>query len=180
MNLVNAVFAYTLTVSMAVAFVVSMLTPVLLTHLPEVNKQHINIDVDKVSLAYGRYDPFFQVAQMKEYAFIEATLNADLSPLFHWNTKQLFLALVLRYDNKRFSQNDLVIWDDILMAGDEAHLDGVTVTNKYAVTDIDTDGFKRKNGSLYLKWEVVPHFGMSQRDQGKTFQFDFPSQYVQQ
>ncbi len=64
----------------------------------------------------GSFDYYFFDKSRKEFLFVDATVNAgillissvyywyefyiDLSSLFHWNTKELFLYLLLEYDGK--------------------------------------------------------------------------------
>lgn len=160
--------AYSITVSLTVAIVVSALTPLLLTRFPEANLNAISVEVDQVSLAFGRHDPHFRVAQKKEYAFIDSIVNADFSPLFHWNTKQLYLGLVLSFDNNNYKHNNIVIWDDILEDKSDGIFNNMRIQNKYAVTDIDSRGFRNLNATLSFNWEIVPYFGLLEYGKSKS------------
>eukprot|EP00158_Paraphelidium_tribonemae_P001228 Partr_v1_DN24137_c1_g1_i1_m71223 putative signal peptidase len=170
----NAVFAYALSVSFAVAAVVTVLTPLLLIDFPAASMAGISISVPSSNLAFGRYDPHFNVKNRQEYGFINAELNADLSPLFNWNTKQLFLALVMTYSTDGYPVNEITIWDDIIFTPKQARFRQFDLENKYAITDIDARTFRGKNASLHLEWEVVPHFGMLQVMKSDKFPFTFP------
>lgn len=44
---------------------------------------------------------YFQQAK-KEHARLKLELTADLSPLFHWNCKQLYVWLQMEYENDRY------------------------------------------------------------------------------
>lgn len=51
-----------------------------------------------------------------ELASIRFDLNADLSPLFTWNTKQLFVYVTANYPTKDGQMAESVIWDMIIPA----------------------------------------------------------------
>lgn len=68
-----------------------------------------------IQVAKGR--PHYYSSQREQYAQIFFDLDADLSPLFTWNTKQLFVYVTANYpssDGKE--QSELVIWDTIIPA----------------------------------------------------------------
>ena len=54
----------------------------------------------------------------------------DLSPLFNWNTKQLFLYVQAEYTNTQGTKNEVVIWDTIVRSKEEARL-RLNGRNKY-------------------------------------------------
>lgn len=48
--------------------------------------------------AKGQYDHFARNGGPNgEYAFIQTKIDADLTPLWNWNTKQLYVNLVAEY-----------------------------------------------------------------------------------
>merc|ERR1711971_653790 len=49
-----------------------------------------------------------------DQAFINFDLQADLSPLFNWNVKALYLCLTAEYITKENSLNEMVLWDKIV------------------------------------------------------------------
>ena len=66
------------------------------------------------------------------------SLDADFSRLFHWNTKQLFLYLVLEYETPNYERNQIVVWDRIVRrTGDNHRISINKLKNKYAVNDIN-------------------------------------------
>ena len=58
-----------------------------------------------------------------DQAFINFDLKADLSPLFNWNVKALYLYLTAEYITKENSLNEMVLWDKIVMNGEKMDLD---------------------------------------------------------
>ncbi|KAF7790727.1 hypothetical protein EIP86_001683 [Pleurotus ostreatoroseus] len=66
-----------------------------------------------------------------------ALLNilADLTSLFNWNTKQLFLYVQAEYTNAQGVYNEVVIWDKIIRSKEEANL-AVSGRNKYVFRNV--------------------------------------------
>ena len=67
--------------------------------------------------AKGR--PYYHSLKREEYANIRFDLDTDLSSLFGWNTKQVFLYLVASWPDQKNSSappTEAVIWDAILPA----------------------------------------------------------------
>ena len=58
-----------------------------------------------------------------DQAFINFDLQADLTPLFNWNVKALYLYLTAEYITKENSLNEMVLWDKIVMNGEKMDLD---------------------------------------------------------
>ncbi|KAF5354594.1 hypothetical protein D9758_011219 [Tetrapyrgos nigripes] len=95
-----------------------------------------------------------------ENGFVNFNITADLTPLFHWNTKQLFLYLEAEYQNTKGVNNSVVIWDRIIRRKEDAVIN-VAGRNKYAFKEISSS-FKNAPtaGSHYsLKYNVMPYVG---------------------
>jgi signal peptidase complex subunit 3 len=69
--------------------------------------------------------PHYYSTKKEEYAIIKFSLDADLSSLFTWNTKQLFVYVTAEWTNptspahpeaSRNQTNEAVIWDSIITA----------------------------------------------------------------
>jgi signal peptidase complex subunit 3 len=86
-------------------------------------------------------------------------LNSDLTPLFNWNTKQLFVYLTAEYDGKRSDINNRVtFWDKIITSKDDAMLDLHNVRGAYSVYDIGKS-LANKNATIRLEWNLQPYVG---------------------
>jgi len=95
----------------------------------------------------------------REFAFVNFNANADLTPLFTWNTKQLFVWLGVEYTSADGTKNDLVLWDRIVRRKQDARL-RVKAKNKYAFRDI-ARSFKNVTDAHYtLRYNVMPHVGL--------------------
>lgn len=65
--------------------------------------------------------PHYYSTKREEYAQIRFDLDADLSPLFNWNTKQLFVYVYATYSssdnaNTQTRASEAIIWDSIIPA----------------------------------------------------------------
>ncbi|KAJ7739972.1 signal peptidase 22kDa subunit [Mycena maculata] len=91
-----------------------------------------------------------------EHALVNFEIDADLTPLFNWNTKQLFLYLDAEYTNAKGVQNAVVIWDRIVRRKEDAkiHIDG---RQKYAFRDVT--GFRDASATYTLRYNLMPHVG---------------------
>lgn len=95
----------------------------------------------------------------KENSRISFDLAADLSPLFNWNTKQVFVALTAEYDGKKPGHhNKVTYWDKILLLKEDAQLNLKNVRAKYSVWDVEKS-FRGRNATLKLEWNVQPWVG---------------------
>ncbi|KAG6862268.1 hypothetical protein C0995_002199 [Termitomyces sp. Mi166 len=82
-----------------------------------------------------------------------------LAPLFHWNTKQLFLYLEAEYTNAKGVKNEVVIWDRIVRRKEDAVIN-VIGKNKYMFRDLEST-FKNVSAAHYaLKYNVMPYVGL--------------------
>ncbi|KAJ7087401.1 signal peptidase 22kDa subunit [Mycena crocata] len=91
-----------------------------------------------------------------EHAMVNFEIDADLSPLFNWNTKQLFLYLDAEYTNSKGVQNAVVIWDRIVRRKSDAkiHVEG---RQKYSFRDLS--GFRDASATYTLRYNLMPHVG---------------------
>jgi len=53
-----------------------------------------------------------------DVAMLNLNIQADMSPVFNWNVKQLFVYLVAEYSTMKNVVNQVVLWDKIIMRED--------------------------------------------------------------
>ncbi|BDD58759.1 hypothetical protein MPDQ_008025 [Monascus purpureus] len=114
LNRAQAVFSFFTTVAIFIAGFTAL--SVLLYPTDDAKA---SVQVKDVRVIKGR--PHYYSMKKEEYAHIKFDLDADLSPLFNWNTKQLFVFVLASYsssdnekDNAQTSQS--IIWDTIIPA----------------------------------------------------------------
>ncbi|EIM81320.1 signal peptidase subunit [Stereum hirsutum FP-91666 SS1] len=95
----------------------------------------------------------------QEFAFVNFNVTADLTPLFNWNTKQLFLYLGAEYTNAQGVQNEVVIWDRIVRRKEDAMVN-VEGKNSYAFRELSTKFQDISPAHYTLKYNVMPWVGV--------------------
>lgn len=95
----------------------------------------------------------------KENVKINFDLQTDLSSLFNWNTKQIFVYLTAEYENsKNTTFNELTFWDKIITDPKDSVLNLKNVKSKYNVWDVH-ENLSGKNLSFKLNWNIQPWVG---------------------
>ncbi|KZP34215.1 signal peptidase 22 kDa subunit [Athelia psychrophila] len=133
-----------------------------------------DLAITNVKVTAGRDRRYRNKSQ--DYALVNFNVSADLTPLFNWNTKQLFLYLEAEYENAKGGKNDVVIWDRIVRRKEDAFIN-VVGKNKYAFKDI-TNTFKKVPAAHYaLKYNVMPYVGaLTYGEAGRTLEsLEFPA-----
>ncbi|KAK2460894.1 hypothetical protein APHAL10511_007364 [Amanita phalloides] len=95
----------------------------------------------------------------QELAFVNFNITADLSSLFHWNTKQLFVYLQAEYDNTQGDKNAIVIWDRIIRRKEDAYIN-FAGKNKYKLRDLSSSFKNVPPANFSLKYNVMPYVGI--------------------
>ncbi|CAG7923139.1 unnamed protein product [Penicillium olsonii] len=78
-----------------------------------------SVQLKNVQVVKGR--PHYHSTKREEYAQFRFDLDADLSPLFNWNTKQLFVYVYATYSSSdkpdsQVRDSEAIIWDIIIPA----------------------------------------------------------------
>lgn len=121
---------------------------------PFVSNPSSTLDVGKVVVKYSRAPRSYNSKQ-QEYAHVQFDLTADLSSLFHWNTKQVFAFVVAEYTGPKYQVNEVTLWDKIVQRKEDALVTLTKKRNKYTFGDI-TKVFDERNATYSLHWNVMP------------------------
>ncbi|KAF2685299.1 signal peptidase 22 kDa subunit [Lentithecium fluviatile CBS 122367] len=102
------VFGFFTTVAFSVAAVIALSTFI------HPQSPSASVELKNVQVVRGR--PHYYSYKKEEYAHIKFDLDTDLSSLFNWNTKQVFLYLKAVYPSKTPDEpaSEAIIWDAIL------------------------------------------------------------------
>ncbi|KAI4090002.1 MAG: hypothetical protein LQ348_000622 [Seirophora lacunosa] len=105
---VQNVFGFFTTVAFCTAIAIA-LSGTVIPQVPSASLALRNVQVVK-----GR--PHYHSPKKEEYAHIKFDLDADLTSLFNWNTKQLFVWVTAKYPSRVASEppSQAVIWDAII------------------------------------------------------------------
>ncbi|KAI8334602.1 signal peptidase 22kDa subunit [Chlamydoabsidia padenii] len=130
------------------------------------NGSSLKVDTDTFRVVTRRYGPdHYDYRNSKsEFARLAFDLDADFSPMFNWNTKQIFVTVVAEYESKTHNRNKIVLWDRIITTKDKANLKLRNVPNKYALIDVSRK-WSQQQANLSLHWDVTPYVGILQSGQ---------------
>ncbi|KAL1836646.1 hypothetical protein VTJ49DRAFT_4821 [Mycothermus thermophilus] len=110
-----------------------------------------------VQVVRGR--PHYYSSKKEEYAIIRFSLDADLSSLFTWNTKQLFVYVTAEWPAASASSgsganatNQAVIWDSIITSPSADHLANLgPIAKKKLIRSAKGKSIDPSRGILSLK-----------------------------
>lgn len=109
-------------------------------------------------------------------ADMEFTLNADLTDIFNWNVKLIYLYLELDYYNPE--RNQVIVWDKIIWRDQLKQIKVELTKNKgkYLIKTKSYDLLGR-NATATLKWEVIPITGFVYKMQSESVPMQFLEKY---
>ncbi|KAL5480218.1 SPC3 [Sanghuangporus weigelae] len=113
--------------------------------------------ITSINVHPGRNNHFHQ--RNHEFSFIRFNASADLTPLFNWNTKQLFLYVGAEFTSADGTRNEVVIWDRIVRRKEDAVV-SVAGKSKYVLRDIARTFEGVSSANYSLKYNVMPHIGL--------------------
>ncbi|KAK4501397.1 hypothetical protein PRZ48_007206 [Zasmidium cellare] len=108
---IQNVFGFFTSVAFAVAAAIAI-SVVLSPQAPSAS-----LELKNVKVAKGR--PHYYSTKREEYAHITFSLDADLTSLFNWNTKQIYLWVSASYPSPKHPStppSEAIIWDAIIPA----------------------------------------------------------------
>jgi len=147
----NAIFAFSLTVTGVLALCLYG-TSFLYT-------RNGLVQLDSSKILVKQMTEFGAGKKKNDLAFLTFSMRVDLEPLFNWNVKQLFLYLTAEYKTDMNAINQVVLWDKIVLKGDNYKIDLRDAKPEYSFWD-DGNGLQgHKNITLYLSWNVIPNVG---------------------
>ncbi|EAT47974.1 AAEL000947-PA [Aedes aegypti] len=138
-----------------------------------------NAKINTVKVLVKNVPDFSASREKNDLGFLTFDLSTDLNGLFNWNVKQLFLYLTAEYKTEQNELNQVVLWDKIILRGENANLDFKNMNTKYYFWD-DGNGLKgHQNVTLTLSWNIIPNAGLLPSVFAHGFHsFKFPESYM--
>ncbi|GBM73120.1 Signal peptidase complex subunit 3 [Araneus ventricosus] len=166
----NAIFAFSLSVLACLTFLCFLSTAF--------NEYSGNVTLSTAKAVVKNVPDFSASRWKNDLGFVTFDLQADLTHLFNWNVKQLFIYLTAEYTTESNVVNQVVLWDKIIKRNENATLDYKKMNTKYYFWD-DGNGLRgNKNVSLYLSWNIIPNAGSLPNINGNGVHiFTFPDEY---
>ncbi|KAI1423015.1 signal peptidase subunit [Xylaria sp. FL1777] len=148
---IQSVFGFFTTVAFVVGAIIAA-SDFTAPRTPSATVKPTNVQVVK-----GR--PHYYSSKKEEYAIIKFSLDADLSSLFTWNTKQLFVYVTAEWpapptgvSDTTNQTNKAVIWDTIITSPSSDHLANIgPATLKKLRKSAAGKSVDPKRGKLSLK-----------------------------
>ncbi|KAK9875894.1 hypothetical protein WA026_009681 [Henosepilachna vigintioctopunctata] len=167
----NALLAYVLSVLACLTFA-CFISTVFLNYRTEV-------DISTVKILVKNVPDYSASREKNDLGFLTFDLQTDLTHLFNWNVKQLFLYLTAEYETANNKLNQVILWDKIILREENAKLNLKNMNAKYYFWD-DGNGLRgHKNITLYLSWNIIPNAGFLPNILGQgSHAFKFPVEYT--
>jgi len=132
----------------------------------------------KVSGRVRNVDFFSRNHRGLEEVSFTVRLDADLSSVMSWSTKQLFVFLSVEYRDEQDYLHQVVLWDRIVQSRDETIIDEPAIRNKYRFVDAHQVGLRGHSMNLTLSWNIMPHVGRLTQEKIVLQDFLMPTEYV--
>jgi hypothetical protein len=112
-----------------------------------------------------------------DQAMLKFDLAADLRPVWSWNVKHVYVSVVAGYVSDSHVRNEVVVWDDIVSARDEAELVRTDQWNKYSLKDHGF-GLKGRTVDLSFRYSIMPYMGVLMYGRQAGTSFTLPQEYA--
>ncbi|TEB34630.1 signal peptidase 22 kDa subunit [Coprinellus micaceus] len=134
----------------------ALLAAIALSSLVFTAKPQGNVSIASVQVYSGNTRRY--ATKRQDLAFVDFNITADFTPLFNWNTKQIFIYLQAEYNSTLGVKNEAVIWDRIVRRKEEAHVN-VVGKNKYNFRDLSASFKTAPPASYSLQYNIMPYVG---------------------
>lgn len=128
-----------------------------------------------VDIKVVKYDGLRRSHGGNDEVRVALNISADLTSIFSWNTKQLFVFVAAEYATPKNSWNQISLWDSIITSKDDAKFQSI-VYNKYPLID-QGNNLRGRDFNLTLYWHVMPKTSMMYTGSKAFTGFNFPDSY---
>jgi len=169
----NAIFAFTLSVLASLTLLCALSTTF------KAYDQLVDVQMSATKKLVKNVADYSAGRERNDLGFISFNLDADFTPAFDWNTKQLFLYMTAHYKTRNNVLNQVVLWDHIIQRGEPTKISLRNQHTKYYFWD-DGNGLKANdNITLTLSMNVIPNAGLLPISTVPSVHtFAFPNEYI--
>lgn len=115
----------------------------------------------------------------RDEAYLAFEIDANLTSVWSWNVKELFVFIGAEYASKQRKVNSVSLWDRTIERKEDAVLSLPYVRNKYKLVD-SWHNLRGMPFNLTLYWNVIPVVGRLQQHSMTFTGFELPRDYVRQ
>ncbi|KAI6190460.1 Signal peptidase complex subunit 3 [Aphelenchoides bicaudatus] len=167
----NNISAFLFTVLGAATFAVFLQTYFLNYSVP--------VDISVSNVRIKQVNDYAAERGRSDWATLYFNLHADLSPVYNWNVKMLYVYLVAKYQTSDRVLNEITLWDKYYKRFENTIIneENKTPTPVLPFANDGTD-LHGKNVTFVLRWTVVPNAGyMRNVDGGGEIVVPMPKNY---
>ena len=106
--------------------------------------------------------------------------EADLSPLYNWNTNLIFAYISCEYETSKSKVNNVIIWDQRVPREGQHAYNHIKLTNEYPeyyLTDVNKQ-LRDTDVTCYFNWEQMPVAGVNYGSRMEITRFRTPKNYI--
>jgi hypothetical protein len=105
--------------------------------------------------------------------------HADFTSAFTWNTKQVYVALLVEYATEKYNRNEITVYDHIIEDRSAAQVN-FTRAVEYYCDDIEANTLSGRTATLRVKYHVMSYSGYSPMYEisSAATPFTFPTTYM--
>mmetsp|Transcript_14407 Transcript_14407/g.21896 ORF Transcript_14407/g.21896 Transcript_14407/m.21896 type:complete len:176 (-) Transcript_14407:67-594(-) len=134
-----------------------------------------------VSMQLNKFEELSYVHSYNaENALFSLDIDANLTSLFNWNVKQLFVWVCAEYRTRTYEKNQVILWDTIIDDVRDAHIQLKDEKLKYELTSFERE-LRNQEINLTLSWDIMPVVGILKMHGGQAtnvHQINLPQKYV--
>jgi len=169
----NAIFAFTLSILAALTFLCSLSTAF------KSYNQLVDVKIAATKKMVKNVADYSAGRERNDLGFISFNLDADFTPAFDWNTKQLFLYMTAEYKTRNNVLNQVVLWDLIIQRGEPSKIKLKNQHTKYYFWDDGNGLLGNDNVTLTLSMNIIPNAGLLPITAIPSIHtFAFPTDYI--
>lgn len=117
---------------------------------------------------------------MLTQALLNIEMNADLRSEFSWNTKQLYVYVLVEFETEKNAYNEMVIWNRIIQHKQNANMNIRKLQRMFPFVISDQgESLLGREFNVTVAWDVMPHVGRLYK-RHKTFHgLALPEYYIE-
>lgn len=112
---------------------------------------------------------------------VQVNGTVDFTPCFTWNTKQIFMYIVVEYSTSKYGRSEITIYDHIISNKESAVVD-LKNAIEYPTDHIEQNALAGVPAVMRVKYHLMSYTGLSPQHEieSAAVNFTFPATYFAQ